>query len=136
MTMMVRHWDTFRAAVVADRQRATSRLRTDETDFLPAALEIIERPVSPTARMTSWVLVIALVISITWATFGRLDIVVSAPGQVSPSEDVKIIQAADTGVVRAIHVHDNQSVRAGQPLIDLDPTVSAADVGQGDAVRA
>jgi len=130
MTMMVRHWDTFRAAVVADRQRATSRLRTDETDFLPAALEIIERPVSPTARMTSWVLMIALVISITWATFGRLDIVVSAPGQVSPSEDVKIIQAADTGVVRAIHVHDNQSVRAGQPLIDLDPTVSAADVRQ------
>jgi len=132
MTMMVRHWDTFRAAVAADRQRATSAFRTDETDFLPAALEIIERPVSPTARITAWVLVIALAVAIAWATFGRLDIVVSAPGQVFPSDDVKIIQAADTGVVRAIHVHDNQPVRAGQALVDLDPTVSAADVRQGE----
>ena len=44
------------------------------------------------------------------------------PGKVVPSGRVKLIQPFEIGVVRAIHVHDGQSVKAGDVLIELDPT--------------
>src|SRR5262249_32569984 len=31
------------------------------------------------------------------------------------------------GVVRAIHVHDGQTVKAGEVLVELDPTMNAAE---------
>jgi hemolysin D len=33
----------------------------------------------------------------------------------------------EAGVVRAIHVHDGQSVKAGDVLIELDPTMAVAE---------
>ena len=38
-----------------------------------------------------------------------------------------MIQPLETGVVRAIHVQDGDHVKAGQVLIELDPTQTAAD---------
>jgi hypothetical protein len=35
----------------------------------------------------------------------------------------------ESGVVRAIHVSDGQDVRAGDVLIELDPTMSSAELG-------
>src|SRR5208282_5067215 len=48
-------------------------------------------------------------------------------GKVVPSGRVKLIQPFETGVVRAIHVRDGQSVKAGDVLIELDPTMTAAE---------
>jgi hemolysin D len=45
----------------------------------------------------------------------------------------KVIQPAETGVVRAIHVRDGATVRAGDVLIELDPTISGAEL---DHVKA
>ena len=49
-----------------------------------------------------------------------------------------MIQPFETGVVRAIHVRDGQSVKAGDVLIELDPTMNAAELGhlQSDLVAA
>ena len=44
-----------------------------------------------------------------------------------PSGRVKLIQPFETGVVRAIHVRDGQSVKAGDVLIELDPTMTTAE---------
>nr|WP_208403962.1 HlyD family type I secretion periplasmic adaptor subunit [Sphingomonas insulae] len=105
-------------------------VRSDEVSFLPAALEIIERPVSPTARATTWTSLILLVLAVAWLVFGRVDIVASAQGRLIPADHVKLIQPAEAGVVRAILVYDGQLVRRGQPLVELDPTVSAAEAVQ------
>ena len=51
----------------------------------------------------------------------------SASGKVVPSGRVKLIQPFETGVVRAIHVRDGQSVKAGDVLIELDPTMTEAE---------
>ena len=51
----------------------------------------------------------------------------SASGKVVPSGRVKLIQPFETGVIRAIHVHDGQSVKAGDVLIELDPTMTTAE---------
>jgi hemolysin D len=65
-----------------------------------------------------------------WTVVGKLDVVASAPGKLIPADKVKILQSVDGGIVRAIHVRDGQQVKAGQVLIELDPTQSGADQAQ------
>ena len=105
MNAFTRHWDIVKAALAHEKERAGSALRVDETDFLPAALEIIERPVSPTARLTSWVLLVGLALTIGWLVVGRLDVVASAPGQIIPAQNVKLGTPNNPGVIRPKVIH-------------------------------
>jgi len=130
MNMMSRHWEVAKSALADDRARIKEIVRSSETAFLPAALEIIERPVSPTARITAWVLLGGLAITILWTIFGQIDVVASAPGRIIPADNVKLIQPVEAGIVRSILVRDGQRVRKGQVLVELDPTVSTAETVQ------
>jgi hemolysin D len=130
MNMMSRHWEVAKTALADDRTRIKEIVRSSETAFLPAALEIIERPVSPTARITAWVLLGGLALTLLWATFGQVDVVASAPGRIIPADNVKLVQPVEAGIVRSILVRDGQRVRKGQILIELDPTVSTAETVQ------
>ncbi len=98
-----------------------------EREFLPAALEIIETPASPLCRAIAATIILFFAIAILWASIGRVDIIATAPGKVIPAGGTKIIQPFETGVVRAVHVEDGQSVKAGDVLIELDPTINGAD---------
>jgi len=109
---------------------AKSRQRYRQTEFLPAALEVIETPASPLGRSGLWVLIAGVALALLWSFLGRLDVVVTAPGRIIPADRVKVIQPTELGVVRAIHVRDGQQVRAGQLLVELDPTAAGADDAQ------
>jgi hemolysin D len=97
------------AKVIPMRPR-DGRQRRD-VEFLPAALEIIETPASPTLRWTALSIAALFVLAIIWSCLGRLDIVAVAPGKIIPSGRVKVVQPFETGVVRAILVKDGQAVR-------------------------
>lgn len=101
--------------------------RRVEYDFLPAALEVLERPPAPFARLTASLLVALAMIVILWAIFARMDISVSAAGKIVPKGKVKVVQPLETGIVSAIHVHDGQKVAAGEVLITMDSTETQAD---------
>jgi hemolysin D len=103
------------------------RREKDELAFLPAALEIVETPPSPIGRSIGATLVALFVLALVWSIFGHVDIVASASGKVVPSGRVKVIQPFETGIIRAIHVRDGQKVKAGDVLIELDPTMTAAE---------
>lgn len=132
MNAISRHWQVAREALAQEKVRAKGHKRSADFRFLPAALEVIERPVSPTGRITTWVLLVGLAATIAWLCLGKVDIVASAQGRIMPTDDVKLVQAANTGIVRKIYVHDGDVVKKGQPLIDLDPTVSTADQTQAE----
>jgi hemolysin D len=85
----------------------------DELAFLPAALEIVETPPSPIGRAIGLTIIALFCLALTWACFGQIDIVASAPGKIIPSGRTKVIQPFETGVVRTIHVRDGQGVKAG-----------------------
>jgi len=114
--------------VVSFPKRRVER-RRDELAFLPAALEIVETPPSPIGRAIVYTLVAVFTAAIAWASIGTVDIVAMAPGKIIPSGRTKTIQPFETGVVRAIHVRDGQSVKTGDVLIELDPTMNAAELG-------
>lgn len=130
MNALARHWTAVRDVLDNERARSRRVLRTEEADFLPAALEVVERPVSPTARITTWLLLGMLAVALLWLVLGQVDVVASAPGKLVPADDVKLIQPGAAGIVHAILVRDGQRVRAGQPLVEFDPTVSDADTAQ------
>src|SRR5258707_6237179 len=107
--------------------RAEVRRREHEIAFLPAALEITESPPSPIGRAIGASIITVFCIALLWASFGSVDIVATATGKIVPGGRTKLIQPFETGVVRAIHVRDGQSVKAGDVLIELDPTMTEAD---------
>ncbi len=98
-----------------------------ERAFLPAALEIVETPASPTLRLTAGLIGLFLTSALIWSYVGKVDIVATAPGKVIARARTKVVQPYDTGVVRAIYVADGDRVARGQVLIELDPTLSSAD---------
>jgi membrane fusion protein, hemolysin D len=102
---------------------------TYDTAFLPAALEIVETPPSPLGRAIGAAIIAFFCIALGWAIWGTVDIVATAQGKIVPGGRTKLIQPFEIGVVRAIHVRDGQPVKAGDVLIELNPTMSAAELG-------
>ncbi|MET4070926.1 hemolysin D [Bradyrhizobium sp. S3.2.6] len=107
-------------------RKAKSR-RAEEIAFLPAALEITETPPSPIGRAIAMALMALVCAALAWSAWGTIDIVASATGKVVSSGRSKVVQPFETGVVRAIQVQDGQAVKSGDVLIELDPTVNAAE---------
>ncbi len=104
------------------------RRRDHETAFLPATLEVIETPPSPIGRAIGATIIAVFCVAVIWASLGEVDMVATAPGKIVPSGRTKTVQPFEAGVVRAIRVRDGASVKAGDVMIELDPTISAADV--------
>ncbi|MCG8015403.1 MAG: HlyD family type I secretion periplasmic adaptor subunit [Candidatus Thiodiazotropha sp. 'RUGA'] len=98
--------------------------------FLPSALEIQETPPNPLTRWLVKSIIVFLLIGIVWAIFGEVNIVASAEGKILPGSRVKVIQPLQKGVVNNILVREGEYVKQGQPLIELDSTLTGADEGR------
>ncbi len=100
----------------------------EETEFLPAALEVVETPPSPVGRIVLWTLFTVVVFTLIWSIVGKVDEVAIAPGKVMPVGHVKTLQAEDKGIIKKIYVKEGQRVSAGELLLEFDTTVTAADL--------
>ena len=98
-----------------------------ETEFLPAILEVIETPPSPTGRLIMWTMLFILVVAFVWSVFGHINEVAVAPGKVIPTGQVKTIQVKNKSIVKEIHVKEGQHVEKGDTLVVMDPTSTDAD---------
>ncbi len=105
-----------------------SKNGNEETDFLPAALEVVETPPSPIGRVILWTLFVLVICALLWSILGKVDEVAIAPGKIMPSGHVKTLQAEDKGVVKKIYVKEGQKVFKGELLLELDTTFTAADL--------
>lgn len=105
---------------------AESGLRRTE-EFLPEIVKAQERPPSPLPRTVLYVLLGLFAITLAWACFGRLDIVAVAQGKLVPQSFLKIVQPADSGIVREILVKEGDEVKEGQVLARMDARLSDAD---------
>jgi adhesin transport system membrane fusion protein len=67
-----------------------------------------------------------LVLFVTWSALSQLDQTVRAQGVIVPLARTQVIQAADGGVLSRILMQEGQTVRAGQPLAELERERSSA----------
>jgi hemolysin D len=110
------------------KRKLAAKLNVPEKEFLPAILEITDTPPSPVGRLVLWAFFIAICGTLLWTVFGHVDEVATAPGKMIPIGNVKVLQAGDKGVVKNIFIKEGQRVNKGDLLIELDQTISAADV--------
>jgi hemolysin D len=114
------------ATVIPLPQRGTRR-RRDELEFLPAALEIVETPVSPVGRAIAGTIILFFCLALAWACLGKIDIIATAQGKIVPTGRTKVVQPLEAGIVSAIYVRDGDRVTAGQVLVELDRTLNMAE---------
>lgn len=76
-------------------------------------------------------LILAFLVSFfVWAALTELDDVTRADGRVVPARQVQTIQAAESGVLQALHVVEGDLVEGGQLLMELDRTILASQLDQ------
>jgi len=108
-------------------QPSTPLQKHAHAEFLPAALEILVTPPSPVASAMLLMICALFIFVLGWSYFGWIDIDAVAPGKVQPSGRSKVVQPLEAGTVVAINVENGSRVNAGDVLLLLDPTETAAD---------
>lgn len=111
-------------------------MRRADQEFLPAALEILERPPAPAARAMVAFICSVVVVAVGWSWFSHIDIVAVGSGKVQPSGRVKTVQAFEPGRVSRISAVNGTHVRAGDELVALEADDALQDVRAMEAAWA
>lgn len=104
-----------------------SAMTRADREFLPAALEILETPLSPVRMAFLWFICLATAGALAWSYFGKLDIHAVAQGRVQPIGRSKVVQPFEPGKIVKVLVENGSHVEAGDVLLELDPTETVAD---------
>jgi len=95
--------------------------------FSSPAMAVQLMPPTMVVRMVSLSICAMVALTLSFAYVAKMDIVVSVQGKVIPSGKSKVVQPLEPGIVRSVLVHDGQKVKAGDVLVELDPTSTGAD---------
>jgi hemolysin D len=99
---------------------------SDDIQFHPGAVVIEEAPRSPIRHYTKLVIVTIVGCAFAWSYFGRFESYTSAPGKIQMVGGTNVVEALAAGKVAKIHIRDGDVVKAGDVLIELDPTDALA----------
>ncbi|MDX1370192.1 HlyD family type I secretion periplasmic adaptor subunit [Pseudomonas sp.] len=86
-------------------------------------------------RLTIWGLIAFFAFCLLWAHFAVVDEVTRGDGKAIPSSRLQKIQNLEGGIVSELFVREGQIVNIGDPLLRLDDTRFASNVGETEADR-
>mgnify|MGYP001186708082 CR=1 FL=1 len=78
-------------------------------------------------RRSAFLVTISIVVLLVWANFAKLEEVAVASGEVVPQGQIKIIQHLEGGIISQIFVTEGGTVKAGDPLLQLDRGISGSN---------
>lgn len=96
-------------------------------EFAPQLLNLVSTPPPPLPRRVLQIALALVALVLIWAAVAQLDIVAVAQGKVVPTSYLKIVQPAESGIVKEIFVREGEHVREGQVLMRMDPTQVTAE---------
>jgi membrane fusion protein, adhesin transport system len=85
------------------------------------------------SNLLLWGITAFVLIFFTWAYFAEIERTVRGQGRVIPSSQLQVVSNNEGGIVQDILVRSGDMVRAGAPLIRLDPTATGSELGSGEA---
>ena len=93
----------------------------DAHEFEPLLAEIEQSPINPIGPTIFWLIITFIVIASAWMYFGKVDVVVTASGNVIPDGEQKPVKSLDKGVVSSILVKEGDYVEKDQVLTIINP---------------
>lgn len=95
--------------------------------FTADAFELETRPLPGWARSSLYPILLFIALAVVWASFSRMDVVVTGRGKVITTSPPLLIQPFEKLAIRSIDVMPGQVVHAGDVLATLDSTFAASD---------
>ncbi len=105
----------------------------EELNWLEDADRAISQQNPVRTRALLYVIALVVIALVTWAAYAEIDEVTRGEGKVIPSRQVQVVQSQDGGVVTELAVAEGDAVEAGQLLVKLDATRSAASFRESRA---
>ena len=102
----------------------------DFLDYQPDPARIEHKPVPGKIRWVLYLILLTLAGVVLWASWFRVDRVVTADGELITDTPALIVQPLATAAIRAIKVKVGDVVEKDQVLATLDPTFAEADESQ------
>ncbi|MFG3502276.1 HlyD family type I secretion periplasmic adaptor subunit [Pseudomonas sp. NPDC047963] len=100
---------------------------------LPEVRKALVEDAPRIVRLTIWGLLAFLLFLLGWAHFAIVDEVTRGDGKAIPSSRLQKIQNLEGGIVAELHAREGQIVEVGDPLLRLDDTRFASNVGETTA---
>ena len=98
-----------------------------------AGVDEQEIAVKRSANYILWIILAFFVVFVLWATFTQIDRTVRGMGRVVSSSKLQVVSNLEGGVIEEILVKPGQTVKKGDILVRLSPTLSNAAFGSGAA---
>ena len=86
-----------------------------------------------TATRLTWMLAALFVAGLGWAWFASLDEVATGEARVVPTSHEQVLQSLEGGILAKLLVHQDDIVKPGQLLAQLDPTQAGSTVEESAA---
>jgi HlyD family secretion protein len=100
----------------------TTDFRNSLVRFKPAGEPVIHDDPDPELKL-GWIVVLLFFgLFLGWAMIARLDAAAYGQGAIAVESHRQTVQHRDGGIIKTIHVHEGQHVKAGDVLIELKPT--------------
>ncbi|MCW2481260.1 HlyD family type I secretion periplasmic adaptor subunit [Candidatus Symbiopectobacterium sp. NZEC135] len=119
----------------ADFLRYFSRRDRETLQAIPEVSRAMLEDSPKAIRITLWAIFFFFLFFILWAAFASIDEVTRGDGKAIPSSRLQKIQNLEGGIVTEVYVHEGQIVNQGDPLLRLDDTRFASNVGETEADR-
>ena len=96
----------------------------------PADLPFADEGAAPllAAKRMNWALAALFVVLLVWAWFAKLDEVATGTGRVVPTSREQVLQSLEGGILAKMLVRQDDIVKPGQILAQLDPTQAGSTV--------
>lgn len=117
------------------RRQARSQPRPGDEQFMPAvrAAQVL----APQRRVHAalYLMLATVALTLTWAASTQVEQITRADARVVPDGREQVIASLEGGILRELMVREGEQVRAGQPLLRLDPTRFESQQAEGQARR-
>lgn len=111
-----------------DRTISTKLAKTEHSDWSPSLNQLLEEPPASFPQLVTLGAIGFCLTFFAWAWLGKIDEVSKAYGKLTPRGKTYKVESVELGKVKHIAVREAEQVKAGQPLVELDPELTIQEV--------
>lgn len=113
-----------------DIARSEVTLGARQRRLLSETIQVEDELIPSYAKPVLYLVILMVFAFVIWAAVTRLAEVASAPGEVIPSGQIKVVQHLNGGTVAEVAVEERMSVKKGDILLKLDDSRTMSDLRQ------